>query len=321
MGPRAGVRSSWVTAPSILIVHPDRRAQRIVQRVLGGIGYRVEAADSFARGGELLATLGPRLLVVDGSAVSAPGAAALLTAARTAGTEACMALIDAAQLAELPRILGLGAVTNLLVHPMPLLAEELTVTAQKLLRGDLFGAEKYLLWGAELATTTLVRASQRSHIVSELAEQVRGRGLGPRVASVAMLVADELLSNAVHNAPVDAAGVHHRADLPRDGELELDPRHQVTLRWGCDGRYLAVEVTDGFGSLDRDTILRALVASGFKDAGGGAGMGIALAYRSCDHLVFNLAPGKRTEVIALVDVRSPHGERIPASSYNVFVER
>jgi len=27
-------------------------------------------------------------------------------------------------------------------------------------------------------------------------------------------------------------------------------------------------------------------------------MGIALAYRSCDHLVFNLAPGRRTEVIA-----------------------
>src|SRR5262249_19337137 len=149
-------------------------------------------------------------------------------------------------------------------------------------------------------------------------------GLGPRAASVAMLVADELISNAVHNAPVDAAGAHYRADLPRDGDLALDARHQVALRWGCDGRYLAVEVTDRFGSLDRDTILRALVrmkppvVSGFKDAGGGAGMGIALAYRSCDHLVFNLAPGKRTEVIALIDVRSPHGERVPASSYNVF---
>jgi hypothetical protein len=50
-------------------------------------------------------------------------------------------------------------------------------------------------------------------------------------------------------------------------------------------------------------------------------MGIALAYRSCDHLVFNLAPGTRTEIIALVDVRYPPAERMPCSSYNVFVEK
>ena len=38
-------------------------------------------------------------------------------------------------------------------------------------------------------------------------------------------------------------------------------------------------------------------------------MGISLRYRSCDHLVFNLAPGKRTEIIALIDVRYPPSER------------
>ncbi len=138
---------------------------------------------------------------------------------------------------------------------------------------------------------------------------------------MAMLVADELISNAVHNAPVDADGVHYRAELPRDAELVLDARHQVRLRWGCDARYLALEVTDPFGSLDRDTVLRSLTARDMRESGGGAGMGVALSYRSCDHLVFNLAPGKRTEIIALIDVRYPPTERVPASSYNVFVER
>jgi hypothetical protein len=37
--------------------------------------------------------------------------------------------------------------------------------------------------------------------------------------------------------------------------------------------------------------------------------------------VFDLAPGKRTEIIALVDVRYPPSERLSASSYNVFVEK
>jgi anti-sigma regulatory factor (Ser/Thr protein kinase) len=90
---------------------------------------------------------------------------------------------------------------------------------------------------------------------------------------------------------------------------------------GCDARYLALEVNDQFGSLDRDTILRALAKTAISDSGAGAGMGISLSYRSCDHLVFNLSPGKRTEIIALIDVRYPPSERAPVSSYNVFVER
>ena len=137
---------------------------------------------------------------------------------------------------EIPQILSLGAVTNLLVHPMPVVAEELTITAHKLMRGDLFGVEKYLLWGTELHEVLITRATQRAHIVSELAEAVRARGQSARVASMTMLVADELISNAVHNAPVDATGAHYRRDAPRDVEIELDARHEVRLRWGCDAR-------------------------------------------------------------------------------------
>ena len=225
------------------------------------------------------------------------------------------------EVAQVPAILNMGSVTNLLVHPMPTLGEELMVTTQKLIRGDLFGAEKYLLWGTDLHETIIEHGSQRSDLVGRIAQQVRARGQSARVASMAMLVADELISNAVHNAPVDADGVHYRKDLPRDKDIALDVAHQVRLRWGCDARYIAIEVTDKFGSLDRETVLSSLAKKDVRDAGGGAGMGVALAYRSCDHLVFNLAPGKRTEIIALIDVRHPAAERVPASSYNVFVER
>ncbi|MBA3539544.1 MAG: hypothetical protein H0T79_07930 [Deltaproteobacteria bacterium] len=307
--------------PSILIVHPDRKTQRTVQRVLGVTGYRVDVADDFDQGIRLIAHLQPVLVVVDGSAVVAQRAAEFFAAARARGAEACMTLLGGTAADSIPKILGTGAVTNLLVHPMPVLGEELTITVQKLIRGDLFGAEKYLLWGTALEAVTVTRATQRAEIIGTLAEQVRARGQSARVASMAMLVADELLSNAVHNAPVDAAGVHYRAELARDIELELDPKHQVELRWGCDARYLAIEVTDKFGSLDRDTILRALAKHDVRESGGGAGMGIALAYRSCDHLVFNLAPGRATQIIALVDVRYPPSERMSASSYNVFVEK
>lgn len=306
---------------SILIVHPDRKTQRIVQRILGVTGYRVEIADDLGQALRLMQHVAPLLIVVDGSAATSPHADAFFAAAQRGGSEACMTLIGGSTVDQVPRIIGMGAVTNLLVHPMPVLAEELTITAHKLIRRDLFGAEKYLLWGTELHEMVITRASQRSHLVEHVAESVRAWGQSARVASMAMLVTDELVSNAVHNAPVDAAGVHYRKELARDGELELDDRHQVRLRWGCDARYLAIEATDRFGSLDRDTVLHSLAKHDVRETGSGAGMGIALAYRSCDHLVFNLAPGKRTEIIALVDVRHPPSERLPASSFNVFVEK
>ena len=306
---------------SILIVHPDRKTQRTVQRVLGVTGHRVDTADDLDQGIRLMQHHPPVLVVVDSGAALSPHADAFFRAAAAHGASSIMTLIGAGAVEHVPRILGLGAVTNLLVHPMPVLAEELTVTAQKLIRRDLFGAEKYLLWGTELHERQITRSTQRSHVVQEISDAVRGRGQSARIASMAMLVADELISNAVHNAPVDAAGVHIRRDLARDVDIPLDGRDSVRLRWGCDARYVAIEVTDQFGSLDRETILGALARQDVRDSGGGAGMGIALAYRSCDHLVFNLAPGRRTEIIALVDVRYPPAERMPASSYNVFVEK
>jgi hypothetical protein len=306
---------------SILIVHPDRKTQRVVQRILGVTGHRVDICDELEQAAWLVERHAPALVVVGSEAIDSPHAGAFFAAVAAKGAEACMTLLGGMPTARIPHIVRTGAVTNLLVHAMPVLAEELTITAHKLLTGELFGAEKYLLWGTQLQATTLARGGERAATVEKLSEAIRARGQSARVASMAMLVADELISNAVHNAPIDAAGVHYRKDLPRDGELDLDDRHRVTLRWGCDARYVAIEVSDSFGSLDRDTILRSLATSDVRATGGGAGMGIALAYRSCDHLVFNLAPGRRTEIIALIDVRHPPSERLPASSYNVFVER
>lgn len=306
---------------SILIVTPDRKTQRTVQRILGVTGYHVDIADALEQGMRLLQHRTPLLVVVDNTAATSPIADAFFAEAKAKGAEACMTLLAADAAAHVPRILGLGAITNLLVHQMPILAEELTTTVHKLIRRDLFGAEKYLLWGTELFAHSVSRASQRAPLVAQIAEEVRARGQSARVASMAMLVADELLSNAVHNAPVDGNGTHFRRDVARNIEIELDGRDVVQLRWGCDARYLAIEVTDQYGSLDRETILRALAKNDIRESGGGAGMGIALAYRSCDHLVFNLAPGKRSEIIALIDVRYPPSERALVSSYNVFVER
>ena len=155
---------------SILIVTPDRKTQRTVQRILGVTGYHVDIADALEQGIRLMQHRAPLLVVIDGSAAMSPLADAFFAEATARGAEACMTLLAADAADHMPRILGLGAITNLLVHQMPILAEELTTTVHKLIQRDIFGAEKYLLWGTELLEHTLTRASQRAPLIAQLAD-------------------------------------------------------------------------------------------------------------------------------------------------------
>jgi CheY-like chemotaxis protein/anti-sigma regulatory factor (Ser/Thr protein kinase) len=313
----------------ILVLHPDRKSQRTIHRILGATLYTIDVVDSLAQAQKLLTHRVPELIVLDHRVLAEPDGELLVEEAGRRGTTACLVLVSEAGEDELPGIFATGAMTNLLANPMPLLAEELTATALKLLRGDIFGLEKYLSWGIEARTIELTDAADRSAAVDGLGEDVRRFGLGPRLASMAMLIADELLSNALYNAPRDDQRNQTRADERRHEPRKLEGRERVELRYACDARYLAIEVTDHFGSLDREAILRHLAKSvdrGDTDKvrfhSAGAGMGIALSYSSCNHLVFNLHPGERTEAIALLDVRfkpAALGSRI--SSFNIFTQR
>jgi CheY-like chemotaxis protein len=310
------------TERSILVVHADKKTQRTVHRILGGTFCPIEIVESLAEAEERLARTHPFLLVVDHEIILGEKGREVLS--RRDGAP-CLVLMHDAEPDDLSQMLGVDHLSYLLANPMPLLAEEMSVTALKLIRGEIFGLEKYLAWGVEVRARDLVDASDRVAVIDALSEDVHAAGFGPRVAAQATLIADELLSNALYNAPVDDQGGRPRADEPRHGARPLAGREQVTLRYACDARYFAIEVTDRFGSLDRKTILRCLAKAGGRVPDKvsmdtrGAGIGLATVYGTCNHLVFNLDPGVRTEVIALIDVRFRPAELTNAvCSFGVF---
>lgn len=285
----------------ILVVHPDARTQRTVHRIVGGTFRPVVVVDSFAAAAKRLGNQPAFLAIVDHQ---------LTREAKSylSPETQCLVLMHDSDGDDLGAVLEDGNLSFLMANPMPLLAEELSTTVHKLSRKDIFGLEKYLMWGAEIRTLQLEHAEQRRSIVAEVAEDVQHANLGPRPLAAASLIVDELLSNAVFNAPVDNTGSHTRANDDRTTQRALG-KDSVQLRYACDARYLAIEVEDSYGSLDRATILRCLTkaTSRVRDkvsmSTRGAGIGLATVYGSCNHLVFNLEPGKRTQVIALIDVR------------------
>ncbi|HTL32331.1 MAG TPA: hypothetical protein VL326_04370 [Kofleriaceae bacterium] len=285
----------------ILVVHPEAKVQRMVRRIVGGTFRPIIVVDSAAAAAERCKQSAPFLAIVEHQLLRET-APALPADAQT------LVLMQDGDSGDLGLLLERANLSFLLANPMPLLAEELSTTVQKLSRHDIFGLEKYLTWGVEIRELVLADAQQRRALVHELADDVERACLGPRPVAAASLIADELLSNAVFNAPVDAKGDHVHAKDTRTDSRALADRDLVTLRYACDARYLAIEVNDHYGSLDHATILRCLTKASSRGTKvsmttRGAGIGLATVFGSCNHLVFNLDPSKRTQVIALIDVR------------------
>ena len=295
----------------LVVAHPERKAQRTLQRLVGASLCPVEVVADLE--GLLRAVDAQTIAVVDTSI------ARIDPKLRQRPARAWIAVPgEGLAPAEADAVTSLleGGWTHVLAHPMPILAEELLTTVQKMIRGDTFGLEKYMAWGAEVRSYKLEDALDRDAAVTALAKDVVAVGLPDRIGSLVSVIADELIANALYSAPVDDAGTRIRANDPRDAGRPLADRDVVTVRWATDARYLAIEVRDRWGSLDVNAIAPKLAVAAKQT--GESGMGMSLAYACTNQFVIDIAPKQMTEVIALIDVRYKPTELGRAASFHAF---
>jgi hypothetical protein len=128
-----------------------------------------------------------------------------------------------------------------------------------------------------------------------------------QVRSAIGSVCEELLMNALYDAPVDEQGRMLFAEV--DGKSRLDqlsPR-PVSIRYAATDFGFAVSVRDRFGRLEKATILRYLDKCLLAGANQidrkiyGAGLGLYLVANAASQFVVNVAPGMATEVVCWFD--------------------
>src|SRR5262249_15436423 len=118
---------------------------------------------------------------------------------------------------------------------------------------------------------------------------------------------EELLMNALYDAPRNADGAERNANLDRRLGVTLGADETVHMRYGCDGQTLAVAGADPLGSLSepagterlrkgRDGIARP------NEGVAGAGLGLVMTYSVANQLIFAVSPGRITEVTAVLHV-------------------
>src|SRR5258706_642336 len=197
----------------------------------------------------------------------------------------------------------------------------IAVTVHKFVTGDLFGIEKYLPTGTEVHLTRLREYKGRTAAIDEVLAYAEKVGVRRQVRSSIGQVCEELLMNALYDAPVDEKGTPLFAEVELKARLDkLSPR-PVSIRYAATETGFAVAVRDRFGRLDKATVLRyidkCLHSSQQIDRKTyGAGLGIYLIANAASQFVLNVAPGIATEVVCTFDRKSARGS---LKALSVFV--
>lgn len=299
----------------VLLAESNRKQQIIAKMALVGTGMELDITSSFEEGKNLLKENNYDLLCISADLIE------LATYAHD-------------EYPEIQSVLVTGEDINVYLpiskkYPFLFVSrnnedrnatlKNIITTVSKLISHDFFGLEKYLCWGIDVQQRPVVSSDTRVHLVNEMESYFKHLGIRGSVISKALMVAEELLMNAIYDAPIDVNGKSLYNHLPRTTAVVLPPKEQGTLRYACDGVLLAISVQDPFGCFKRDTILEYLekgheMRKDLMDKGG-AGLGLFQIMNTIDTLVINVSPFVKTEVIAIFNVIPDKGTRTTSFHY------
>jgi hypothetical protein len=194
------------------------------------------------------------------------------------------------------------------------------VTAQKLLTGDIFGIEKYLPLGTEVKYARIRDFEGRGKAIQTVLDFAEAHKMRRQIRSAIGSVCEELLMNALYDAPVDADGKPVFAEVdPHDRTTVRSPR-PVSIRYAATEETFAIAVRDRFGRLAKNTILSYIEKcihspNQIDRKTYGAGLGLYLVANAAASYIVNVAYDVATEVVCTFD----RGAKAPLRLVGVFV--
>ena len=222
-------------------------------------------------------------------------------------------IVPKANLETLVWILEMPRVHHVMVGEK--LKDGVQVTAQKLLTGDIFGIEKYLPSETEVHYLRLSDFEGRTKAIDTILHFAQEKKVRRQIRGAIGQVCEELLMNALYDAPVDEVGTQIFAHLdPHDRTKAKSPK-PVSIRFAATESQFAIAVRDRFGCLAKSTVLaylsKCLTKSDQIDRKTyGAGLGLYMVANTAASYVVNVAHGFATEVICTFDLKTKTSLRL-----------
>jgi hypothetical protein len=306
-------------ARRVIAISPDKALAKQLGTALKAAGGAVEVhqtLDALGKG-ELQAAL----VVVHVDAELADSLASI--APRLAGDARLVVVVPKHDLTRVvdvmrssDRIAGVMVAENFDVH-------DLASIATRILAGDIFGLEKLVPWGTKVYSTLVGDYQEKSVCIAQMSEFAELMGVRRKYREAIEQCVDEMLMNALYDAPVDDQGKQIFAEIPTKTRISLRMEQKVVVQYACDGKGFSVSVRDSFGTLDRTTVLKYLYKCLHSEQQidrktGGAGLGLYLMANSSTRFLFNVLPGVATECVCVFDLETP---KLQLENFGFFLEK
>jgi hypothetical protein len=304
----------------------NRPVEKVVYRALVSTGSNVSVCNCAADAEKVLAQQPIDLLFLNYDHADDAAKALVRKLMDQPGSPPAVLLSEKKDKAHLIQLFSHERLRNLIARNDQVAEEEVIITVEKILRQDIFGIDKYLTWGVSFVEEPVKDSAEKKNQIDRVAEFVRNLRCDERYIRMAEIVADELLMNALYDAPVDENGRSLYAHLPRSERVTLQD-NQAKLMYGSDGRFFVIACRDHFGALRAPTVVHYLKKCFSQDEyqvdskSGGAGVGFYMIFQSISQLVINIQPGKMTETMGLIDIRAMYRQiKARSKSFNIFVK-
>lgn len=163
----------------------------------------------------------------------------------------------------------------------------------------------YLDWGFTAADIEVRVSADREAASAQIQAFVGSLQVPRRIAEMFAELGDELIMNAMYDAPVDGHGRPKYAS-DRKAEVVLAAHERPVMRIATDGSWLALQIRDPFGRLERRHVFEGLargLAGGEMDRShGGAGLGMMMCHNCSTAMFFDVVANRHTEVTALFEL-------------------
>jgi hypothetical protein len=168
-----------------------------------------------------------------------------------------------------------------------------------------FGIEQYFPEKFERVSMKIEHSRDKTKVLAEIREFLDTHEVSSRISSLGVDAADELIMNALFDAPFEEGKGEYRRHASRDAAFDLTPKEHVQVEVGLCPEFIGIQIADNFGSLTRKSILKHLS----KDYHAidyqapvdnpGAGLGLHKLNQLAMALLFVTDPKVRTEVTVL----------------------
>lgn len=148
----------------------------------------------------------------------------------------------------------------------------------------------------------LSRSGQKAAAVDAIQSFFVKNGVVTRLANLVARATDELIMNAVFDAPGSSNKAVYRDGIDRNADFPLDEMAQVQIEIASAPEYMGLCIADNFGTLKKDTALKHLLQN-FKTkeyvptVTKGAGLGLHGIVEAGLSFVFVSKPNQKTEVM------------------------